>query len=525
MNKTTILIVEDEAIVAADLANKLRRLGYEVAGTAAGGEEAVALACSLRPQLVLMDIRLEGSIDGIEAADSIRRLHDAPLIYLTAHSDNATLARAKLTGPFGYILKPFEERDLATQIELALYKHRADRQLHEQREWLRVTLMSIGDAVIATDAAGRITFVNPVAESLTGWKAEEAVGQPIPRVFNLVNEQTGQAMKEPVARVLREGRAVPLANHAALVTKDGRTVPIEDSAAPILDAARQVIGAVLVFHEVTEKRRAEEALRESEHLLRRSRDELDQRVRERTAELEIYMGKLLESNQALQEFASIASHDMQEPLRKVVSFGNMLEQKYGGIIGEEGKDFLNRMLGATERMQSLLTSLLEYSRIATKAEPFREVDLNAVIQGVLSDLEVRIEKTEGQVDVGELPVIYAEPTHMRQLFQNLIGNALKFHRKGGKPFIEVRGTSHGNNGTAEIAVTDNGIGFDEKYLDKIFAPFQRLHGRGEYEGTGMGLAICKKIVERHGGSITARSKSNQGSTFIITLPMKQNGRI
>ena len=199
-------------------------------------------------------------MDGIEAAEAIRRQHDVPVVYLTAHSDPATLARAKLTGPFGYILKPFEERELATQIEMALYRHQADRQLRQQREWLRVTLSSIGDAVIATDAEGRITFVNPVAESLTGWKAEEAAGQPVQSVFRIVNEQTGQPLEEPVARVLREGRAVELANHAALVTKDGRTVPIEDSAAPILDAAGQVIGAVLVFHDVTEKRRAEEEI-------------------------------------------------------------------------------------------------------------------------------------------------------------------------------------------------------------------------------------------------------------------------
>jgi len=260
MNKTTILIVEDEAIVAADLDGKLRQLGYEVAGITAGGEEAVALTVRLRPQLVLMDIRLEGAMDGIEAAEAIRLQDDVPVIYLTAHSDAATLARAKLTGPFGYILKPFEERELATQIELALYKHQADREIREQREWLRVTLTSIGDAVIATNAAGRISFVNPVAESLTGWKAEEALGQPIASVFRIVNEQTGQRVEEPVTRVLREGRTVALANHTALVARNGCTVPIEDSAAPILDAAGQVIGAVLVFHDVSEKRRAEEAL-------------------------------------------------------------------------------------------------------------------------------------------------------------------------------------------------------------------------------------------------------------------------
>ena len=199
-------------------------------------------------------------MDGIDAAEAIRRGHDVPVIYLTAHSDPATLVRAKISGPFGYVLKPFDERDLATQIEMAIYRHQADRQLRQQREWLRVTLTSIGDAVLATDAEARITFLNPVAESLTGWKAEEAAGQPIQSVFRIVNEWNGQPLEEPVARCSRERRPVELANHAALVTRDGRTVPIEDSAAPILDATAEVIGVVLVFHEVTEKRRAAEAL-------------------------------------------------------------------------------------------------------------------------------------------------------------------------------------------------------------------------------------------------------------------------
>ena len=278
MSKAAILIVEDEGIVAEDLAGKLGRLGYEVSGIVSAGEEAVALTLRLHPALVLMDISLAGPMDGIAAAEAIRRQYDVPVVYLTAHSDPATLARAKLTGPFGYILKPFEQRDLATQIEMALYRHQADRQLRQQREWLRVTLTSIGDAVIATDAQGRVTFVNPVAESLTGWKAAEAAGQPVQCVFHIVNEQTGEPLEEPVARVLREGRAVELANHAAVVTKDGRTIPIEDSAAPILDAANQVIGAVLVFHDVTEKRRAEKGLRELN-------DQLEARVKERTAQL------------------------------------------------------------------------------------------------------------------------------------------------------------------------------------------------------------------------------------------------
>jgi len=268
MEKTTILVVEDEEIIAADLAIKLERLGYEVVGQAAGRDEAIELACRLQPQIVLMDIWLKDRMDGIEAAEAIRHRLDVPVVYLTAHSDSATLERAKLSQPFGYILKPFQERALSTAIEIALHRHQSDRQLREQREWLRVTLTSIGDAVITCDTEGRITFLNPVAEALTGWKNDEARELPIKRVFLLVNEDTHQPIEDPVALVLQEGRPRNLSNHTALVARDGREVPVEDSAAPILDADGRVIGVVLVFHDVTEKRRAQEALRQSEERYR-----------------------------------------------------------------------------------------------------------------------------------------------------------------------------------------------------------------------------------------------------------------
>ncbi len=255
--------------------------------------------------------------------------------------------------------------------------------------------------------------------------------------------------------------------------------------------------------------------------LRNSRDELELRVRERTAELNRYMAKLEQSNQALQDFASVAAHDLKEPLRKVISFGIMLRQKYEDSLGQTGNDYLDRMVNATERMQSLLAALLDYSRVATASEPFKEVDLSDLIGEVLSDLEVRIVKTGGEVHFGDLPVISADSTQMRQLFQNLIGNALKFHKPGEKPIVQVRSVSNTDSG-CQIVVEDNGIGFEEQYVEKIFAPFQRLHGRREFEGTGLGLAICRKIVERHGGSITAKSEPGKGSTFIIRLPVQQD---
>ena len=209
--------------------------------------------------------------------------------------------------------------------------------------------------------------------------------------------------------------------------------------------------------------------------------------------LKVFAGKLEQSNRELEQFAFIASHDLQEPLRKIQAFGNMLGNKSGDKLDEQGKDYLNRMQNAAKRMQQLIGDLLKYSRVATRPEPLDTVDLREAVMEVVSDLELKIERLGADVEVLELPVIKAEKSQIYQLFQNLIANSLKFHGEE-QPHIKIysRRTDHG----CRIFVEDNGIGFDEIYLDRIFAPFQRLHGRSAYEGTGMGLAICRKIVER-----------------------------
>ncbi|RJR30135.1 MAG: PAS domain S-box protein [Desulfobacteraceae bacterium] len=635
-------------------------------------------------------------------------------------------------------------------------RRRAQEELRAQREWLQVTLRSIGDAVLATDAEGRVIFLNPAGAALTGWEPEEAEGKPIQNVFRIINEKTREGAEDVVDLVLKKGRMIELSNHTALVSRNGREIPIEDSAAPIRDSSGNIIGVVIVFHDVEEKRRTQEelraseeryrtlfdtmtegfalheiitdehgrpcdyqfldlnpaferqtglkradlagkrvlealpgtefhwienygrvamtgepfhmenysavldrwydviayrsgpgkfavvfsditerkkveqALRESEHRFRMAlrnapvsvaaqdrelrytwaynqrtarpeeiightdneiftpeeaahfiaikrrvleenielreqmwlnrpsgrifldlywepihddwgnvtgvgsatvdltpikrveealreseqkykslSSELEVRVQARTAELE-------RKNEELQEFAFVASHDLNEPLRKIQTFGSFLEVKGADRLNEELRDYISRITKSANRMQELLAALLSYSRIEAKGVEFRPTPLDDVVRDAITDMEVGIKAAGARLSVESLPTVMGDPNQIRQMFQNLIGNAIKYRRNGVTTAIRIRGEQ--SDGSCRILVEDNGIGFDEKYLGKIFQPFQRLHGKHECSGTGIGLAICRKVVERHGGTITAKSTPGQGSTFIVTLP-------
>ncbi len=251
MKKLKIMVVEDEAIVAADIRDRLAGLGYEVSAVVSSGEAAEARAEETRPDLVLMDIKLSGAIDGVEAAQRIQRRLDIPVVYLTAHGDEATLQRAKVTEPFGYVLKPFDERALHTAVEIALYRHKAERRLKALEQWIEAVLRSIGDAVVVTDKWGLITLMNPAASQLTGWSQGDALIRPLAEVFKLFDPATREPVLPPISKIIIEEVVINWRNPMLHVSRDARETLVDYSAAPVRDESNGVTGIVLIFRSVT----------------------------------------------------------------------------------------------------------------------------------------------------------------------------------------------------------------------------------------------------------------------------------
>ncbi len=388
-----------------------------------------------------------------------------------------------------------QQRELARSRDvLEVHIRERTQAIEKLQHRYELILNSAGEGICGLDANGKATYVNPAATRMTGFDAKEFLGRPEHEIFGATIFATGN------------GAGGSKLEDQTFRRRDGSTFIVELVKTPIVENEREV-GAVLIFKDITARRKAEEDLA-------RKADELAR------------------SNAELEQFAFVASHDLQEPLRKIQAFGDRVKTKCEKIdLGEAG-DYLNRMQNAAARMQTLINDLLAFSRVIRSSQPFVPVDLAAVTREVLNDLEVRIEKNGARVDVGELPSVNGDPTQIRQLMQNLLSNALKFQPPGNQPVVTVRSriisdspgketaTAPDANPIWEISVQDNGIGFDEKHLEKIFAVFQRLHGRTEYEGTGIGLAVCRRILERHGGSITARSQPANGATFLFTLPSR-----
>ena len=370
---------------------------------------------------------------------------------------------------------------------LEMHVEASTLELEKLQDRYELILNSAGEGICGLDPHGKAAFVNPTVTRITGWSLAELIGKTEREIF-YPNGSDGHT----------ESRDANFGEQL-FYRKDGTRFPVEFVRTKIEENGRQT-GSVLIFKDITERKRTEENLFQK-------------------------AAELARSNAELEQFAFVASHDLQEPLRKIQAFGDLLKAKLDQALGPEPREYLDRMQNASARMRTLIDDLLAFSRVIRSAEPFVPVSLTQITKEVIGDLEVRMEKNAARVEVGDLPTIEADATQMRQLMLNLIGNALKFQPPDAQPLVKVQGrtvTSVSGEQFCELTVQDNGIGFEERYAEKIFVVFQRLHGRGEYEGTGVGLAVCRRITDRHQGTIVAQSKLGLGATFTVRLPVHQS---
>ncbi|MDY7231403.1 sensor histidine kinase [Hyalangium rubrum] len=339
--------------------------------------------------------------------------------------------------------------------------------------------------MIAYDTEHRIRFINSIPP---GVSSEEIVGRS---AYDWIAPHDVERVRGFFQKVLETGEPVEYETQS---TPEVGNAWFSVRLGPVRSGS-EIVGLTLITTDVTAQKLAQLRLEES-------------------------LRRLEQSNRELESFASVASHDLQEPLRKIQSFGERLKSTAAEVLSPEARDYLERMQNAATRMRRLIDDLLAFSRVSSKAQPFVPVNLSNIAGDVVGDLEVAIEQAGATVTVGPLPTLKADPTQMRQLLQNLLSNALKFRQENVPPRVNVQATVDAKQKRCELRVEDNGIGFDEKYLGRIFNLFQRLHGQGKYAGTGIGLAICRKIVERHGGTISASSVPGQGATFIVSLPLE-----
>jgi PAS domain S-box-containing protein len=420
-----------------------------------------------------------------DKSDSLKRELDDRVKQLTADHANLQEELNKRTRAEQALTKKRQELESSRSV-LEVHVQARSQELQRLQQTYEMILNSAGEGICGLDLQGKTTFVNPAVARMTGWALDELLGKTEQQLF-FGNGADGRKPGEPDD-----------AGDQVFRRKDGTRFPVESVRTPIQENGR-LVGSVLIFKDITERKRAHETLSQ------------------RAAEL-------ARSNAELEQFAFVASHDLQEPLRKIQAFGDRVKIKSGTKLAKEAHDYLVRMQNAAARMRTLIDDLLAFSRVIRSSEPFVSVDLNKITKEVLGDLEVRIEKDNARVLVDELPSIEADPMQMRQLLLNLIGNALKFQPPGAQPIVKISARkvcSPSGEEFCELNVQDNGIGFEEEYSEKIFAVFQRLHSRDQYEGTGVGLAVCRRIVDRHHGTIVARSKLGQGATFTVNLPMRQ----
>ena len=502
---TDILVVEDESVIAADLCECLNDMGYQVVGEAASGEEALRKAARHKPDIVLMDIVLDGEMDGIAAAERLQRDFDVPVIFLTSHADTGTIRRATSTEPFGYLVKPFAEREVQAAIETALSRHQAESRYRKLERWTTTLLHSIGDGVLATDRAGCVNFLNPQAERLTGWTQEEACGRSVNEVFCISNPASEQTADDRLQEAMTDDTARNAEVGTRLVRRQGAEVPIDDSIAPIRDDEGNVTGAVVVFRDRSEIERAEE---ERRRLERKLQD-----------------GQKLES---LGLLAGGIAHDFNNLLAGIAGNAALCRMKL--VRSSPLHEHLHKIQTISHRAAELCRQMLAYAgkgrfRIAP-------LDLSSLVSETTALLNVSIcKKVRMHIDLApSLKPVMADVTQIQQIVMNLVINGSD--AIGGQPG-EIRiktGVTWADRETFDAAVqspdlpegeyvflevADTGCGMEPETLSKIFDPFFTT----KFTGRGLGLAAVLGIVTGHHGALIVHSELGLGSTFRLLLPV------
>jgi PAS domain S-box-containing protein len=492
----TILVVEDERIVARDLQRSLTDLGYNVPVTAASADQAIMLATEHCPDLVLMDIRIKGKRDGIETASILRERFDVPIVYLTAFADEITLERAKATEPFGYLMKPVRNSDLRSAVEIALFKHQMEKGLRERERWLATTMRSIGDAIVSTDAVGRINYMNPVAEALTGWKMEKAHGRPAADILCLVQDDGLRTpMANPLQTALDESR--PLNVDGVLVRAEAQDRFISDNTAPIVGENGEVLGAVMVFRDVGERRQLQRQLERADRLAT--------------------VGTMV---------AGVA-HEVNNPLSFILAnvgfaLDELHRRRSAAAAGvdcawmAEVETALHDSLEGTHRIGKIAADLSTFTRGAVDLG--EHTDLNEILNWSIEVAGHALRKRGSVVRrLGEVPAVDATSGRLGQVFVNLLINAayaLDPERSRTNEIVVTTRTDP--EGRAVVEIRDTGCGMSPDVLKKICEPFFTTKPVGE--GTGLGLSVSHGIVASFGGTIVFESELGKGTLVRIVLP-------
>jgi PAS domain S-box-containing protein len=487
-----ILVVEDESIVAFNLQQRLAQLGYDVPAIAVSGEECLEMVLQTLPDLVLMDIHIQGDMDGIEVASRLRETHSTPVIYLTAYSEDSTLERARQTRPYGYLLKPFSERELHATIQMAFERHKLEVELLDNRQLLQQALDAASLGVLEMDTATSAITASPRTVELLGWPQNQPHGRE-----DLLSCVDAEARTEVTSRLDKSLAELKMfSEEFRVMSEDQPPRWIKLDAGHV--SGQRMTGVV---QDISERKN-------SELRLRLLNEGLENLVTERTDELK-------QSLKELESFSYSVAHDLRSPVRVIVGFSQELIKEHASELGADSIDLVNRIATSGHRMNALIDALLHMSRLNQLPMQLRAVNISAIASEIAAQLMEAAPERMAHVRIAPNLEAMADPTLVRSLLDNLLQNAWKFSAH--KEITQIDVASKTLKGETIYFVRDNGCGFDMASADRLFGPFQRLHHEDEFAGIGIGLTIVQRIVMRHGGRVWAFSEPGLGAAFHFTL--------